>query len=58
MSGKKVRSSMVEEAKHYLEEQGELPDFEELVVKVCLRDATLEEKVEEASKPLYLKRYE
>ena len=49
---------MLEEAKKYLEMQDELPDFEELVVKICQRDLTLGEKVEEASKPLYLMRYE
>lgn len=57
MSGKKNHSLMLEEAKRYLKEQ-ELPDFEELAVQVCLRDITLEEKVEEARKPLFLKRYE
>jgi len=58
MRTKKVRSAMLEEAKKYLEMQDELPDFEELVVKICQRDLTLGEKVEAASKPLYLMRYE
>ncbi|MFP3984801.1 MAG: hypothetical protein ACLFU9_02370 [Candidatus Bathyarchaeia archaeon] len=32
--------------------------LEKLVVKISLNDMTTEEKIREASKPLYLKRYE
>lgn len=33
-------------------------DSEEPTVKISLKDMTQEEKIHEASKPLYLKRYE
>lgn len=58
MSRKKLHSSTLSKAKQYFGEVEDIPDFEEFVVKACLKDLTLHDKVEEARKPLYLKRYE
>ena len=58
MSKKKLHSSTFSKVKHYFGEKHDLPDFEDYVVKACLKDLTLQEKVEEARKPLFLKRYE
>ncbi len=33
-------------------------DLEEQLLRACFRDVSLEERMQEARKPLYLKRYE
>lgn len=58
MSRKKLHSPTLSKVKHYLGAKEDLPDFEEFVAKACIKDLTLQEKVEEARKPLFLKRYE
>lgn len=58
LSRKKLHSPTLSKVRRYFVEKEDIPDFEEFVVKTCLKDLTLLEKVEEARKPLYLKRYE
>jgi hypothetical protein len=58
LSRKRLRSTTLSRTKQYFGEVEDIPDFEEFVVKACLEDLTLQKKVEEAKKPLYLKRYE
>ena len=57
MSRKKLHSPTPSKAEQYFGIE-DIPDFEEFAVKACLKDLTLQDKVEEARKPLYLKRYE
>lgn len=58
MRGKKVGSQMLKEIKQSLEAEKDHVSLEKLEAKISIRDMTLEERVQEASKPLYLKRYE
>jgi len=47
---------MIEKIEQNPEEN--IVDLEKLAVKFSIRDITHQEKMQEASKPLYLKRYE
>jgi hypothetical protein len=58
VSRKKLQSPTLDRDNRYLGVTEETRDFEEFVVKEYLKELTLQEKVEEAKKPLYLKRYE
>lgn len=58
MSKKKTDPLVLEAIKKGLTAEKGLLDLEELTVKINLRDITREEKIQEASRPLYLKRYE
>jgi len=53
-----MRSLAVEENKRAPEVEEEHMDPVELVVKMSLKDITREEKIREAGKSLYLRRYE
>jgi hypothetical protein len=48
---------MYEEIENYPEAERNITDLEKLV-KISLRESSQEERVQEASKPLYLRRYE
>ena len=54
---KKHSPQLLEEAEHRFEVESLTADLEQLV-KISLRDSSPEERVLQASKPLYLRRYE
>ncbi len=58
MSKKKADALVLDAIKKSLTAEKGLIDFEELTVKIRLKDITKEEKIQEASRPLYLRRYE
>ncbi len=58
MRGKKTSSQVFAEIDKDLKGEESPPDLEKLAIKISLKDMTLEERIQEASKPLYLKRYE
>ncbi len=58
MKKKKVKSQVLEEIEQHLETEKVVMGLEKLPVRISLRDMTLEERMQEASKPLYLKRSE
>ncbi|MCK4435700.1 hypothetical protein KAU87_02700 [Candidatus Bathyarchaeota archaeon] len=58
MAKKQMRSLAVEENERVLRVEEERMGPMELVVKVSLKDITREEKIREAGKLLYLRRYE
>jgi hypothetical protein len=58
MKGKKANSQALEEIEAKLETKKHYLDIEHLSTKISIRDITFEEKIQEACKPLYLKRYE
>lgn len=58
MSGKKTSSQVLEEIKQNIKAGNGHIDLEQLTVKISLRDMTQEERMQEASRPLYLRRYE
>lgn len=58
MSGKRMTSQVFEEIKGNPKAEKNHIDLEQLTAKMSLKDMTQEEKIQEASKPLYLKRYE
>ena len=53
-----MSSQVFEEIEKSFEAERSYVDPEEPTVKISLKDMTQEEKIQEASKPLYLKRYE
>jgi len=55
---KKTNSQLLEEIKRNITAKENNIALEKLQVKISLQDITLEERIQEASKPLYLKRYE
>jgi len=57
LKGKKHSSHLLEEAESCLEAERATADLEKLV-KISLKDRSQEERILEASKPLYLRRYE
>lgn len=58
MSVKKMSSQVFEEIEKNFEAKRSYVYPKEPTVKISLKDMTQEEKIQEASKPLYLKRYE
>lgn len=58
MKEKKTNSQLLEEIKRNITAKENNIALEKLQVKISLQDITLEERIQEASKPLYLKRYE
>lgn len=58
MKGKKASVQVFEEIKQCLEAERTEAKLEKAVIKISLRDMTQRERMQEASKPLYLKRYE
>ncbi|MFQ6068587.1 MAG: hypothetical protein ACE5KD_03490 [Candidatus Bathyarchaeia archaeon] len=58
MNVKKTAPQVFEEIEQNLVAEKEFIDLERITVKISLNDMTREEKIKEASKPLYLKRYE
>ena len=58
LAKKQMRSLAVEENERVLRVEEERMGPMELVVKVSLKDITREEKIREAGKLLYLRRYE
>ena len=58
MSGKKTSTQVFEEIEQNLRAKENRVELEKLTVKISIKDLTQEEKIQEASKPLYLKRYE
>ena len=58
LSNSRIGARILEEAESCAKAQEGLTDFEELIAKMCLRGMTRKEKMTEARKPLYLKRYE
>ena len=57
MRAKKVSSQMFSDIESKLEIDSHT-FLEKLAVKISLKDMTQAERIQEASKPLYLKRYE
>jgi len=55
---KKTNSQLLEEIKRNTTAEENNVALEKLQVKISLQDITLEERIQEASKPLYLRRYE
>jgi len=55
---KKTSSQLCEDVENCFEVEENSPDLERLVTKISLRDSSQEERIQEASKPLYLRRYE
>lgn len=55
---KKTSLQLFEEIKQETVVEKDHIALEKLPVKISLKNITLEEKIQEASKPLYLKRYE
>jgi hypothetical protein len=55
---KKTNTQLLEEIKRNITAEESNVALEKLQAKISLQDITLEEKIQEASKPLYLKRYE
>jgi len=53
-----MSSQVFKKIEESLEAEGSYADSEESTVKISLKDMTQEEKIQEAGKPLYLKRYE
>ncbi len=51
-------SQVFEKIEQNLEVEKDHVDLEKLPFKIRFKDITQEEKIQEASKPLYLKRYE
>lgn len=58
MRGKKTGLQVFKEIEQKLQAEKSCTDFEKLTVKISLKDTTQEWRMQEASKPLYLKRYE
>lgn len=58
MRGKKTGLQVFKEIEQKLEAEKSCKDLEKLTVKISLKDTTHEWRMQEASKPLYLKRYE
>lgn len=58
MKEKKTNSQLLEEIKRNITAKENNIALEKLQVKISIQDITLEERIQEASKPLYLKRYE
>lgn len=58
MRGKKTSSQVFEGIEPIVEAEKSHGDMDKLTIKISLKDMTLEQKIQEASKPLYLKRYE
>ncbi|MGB9134335.1 MAG: hypothetical protein WCC63_01940 [Candidatus Bathyarchaeia archaeon] len=57
MRRKKTSPQLFEDIENCLEAEKNTADLEKLV-KISLRDSSQEERIQEASKPLYLRRYE
>ena len=57
MKARKVCSQVFEEIKTDIETEKSVA-LEKIAVKISLKDVNPEERIQEASKPLYLKRYE
>ncbi len=57
MRGKKTSPQLSERIESIIETE-EPVDLDRLTIKISLKDITLQERVHEASKPLYLRRYE
>jgi len=55
---KKRTAQVTEEIKQNLNVEENYVELEKLTVAISLKKMTLEEKIQEASKPLFLKRYE
>jgi hypothetical protein len=58
LRGKKASSQVFEEIEQKFATEKSHRDLEKLTVKISLKDLTQEMKIQEASKPLYLRRYE
>ena len=58
MSGKTMSVQLIEKIKKEIKTERNYVDVQEQTVKISLKDMTQEEKIQEAIKPLYLKRYE
>lgn len=58
LSGKKTSSQVFEEIEQVLKVEENHISLEKLSAKISLQDITREERMQEASKPLFLKRYE
>lgn len=58
MREKKRGPQMLDEIEQKLETKNGLIDLEKLTARISLKDRIQEMKMQEASKPLYLKRYE
>lgn len=58
MSRKKMTYQVLEEIEQQVQVESNETDLERLAVKISLRDMTQQEKIQDASRPLYLKRYE
>ncbi|UCB59901.1 MAG: hypothetical protein JSW72_07225 [Candidatus Bathyarchaeota archaeon] len=58
MREKKRGPQMLDEIEQKLETKNGLIDLEKLTDRISLKDRIQEMKMQEASKPLYLKRYE
>ena len=54
---RKPSSQLFEDVENDFEVEKNSPDLERLI-KISLRDSSQEERIQEASKPLYLRRYE
>ncbi len=57
MRGKKTSPQLSERIESIVETE-EPVGLDRLTIKISLKDITLQERVHEASKPLYLRRYE
>jgi hypothetical protein len=58
LRGKKTSSQVFKEIEPIIEAEKSHKDLDKLTINISLKHMTLEQKIQEAAKPLYLKRYE